>query len=304
MTCPFDITAADNSVRLHAKRQGEATFTVYNRSGRPVRGRAVLVPQNPITTPWLTLAGDLERSFAIAAAEQMRVQVAVPQDAPPGNYTFRLDMIDVENPDEAYCEGQSVTLNVPVGPVRSRPPIAWWIGALVVLLLVGAAAILLWPREVTVPELRGLSVNDAGATLEASSLEMGDVTEGDGEGLAAGLVVASTPGPETQVPRNAMVDLVIAAPPTPTPTFTSTPSPTPTTTPTSAPTDTPTPTPTISPTPTSPPPPPTRTPRPECEITVEMCAAERDLCLAEGTGTAGQCIQLFQRCVALATQCQ
>lgn len=233
MACPFDITVATNSVRLNAKRQGEAAFTAYNRSGRPVRGRAQIAPQNPAAAPWLELVGDVERSFAIAGTEQYTVQLAVLDKAPPGNYSFRLDMVGVENPDEDYCSGPSVTFEVPQ-PVPIKP-FPWWIviAAVVALLVIGGAAYFLWPRSVQIPALQGLAVNDAKATLAASNLAEGNLLEGDGGGtVEPGKVVASTPEAGQSVDRNSPVDLVVAMAltdtPTPEPTSTPVPSPTPT----------------------------------------------------------------------------
>ena len=42
-TSPLTITVGSNTVVLNAERQGRTAFTVANVSGRPVRGRAVLV---------------------------------------------------------------------------------------------------------------------------------------------------------------------------------------------------------------------------------------------------------------------
>ena len=155
MTCPFDITAAGNSIRLNAKRHGEASFTVYNRGGSPIRGRAHLVPDNPATAAWFTVAGEVERSFAAAGTEQYVVQVAAPASAPPGSYAFRLDMVDVANPDEVYCEGQTVTFDVPAVAPKPRPRLFGWVAAAIAaLVVVGAAAAIFWPRQAAVPELR------------------------------------------------------------------------------------------------------------------------------------------------------
>ena len=105
MSSPFSITVPTNSIPLDGNRRGSATFTVFNASGRPMRGRARLAPENPAAQPWLTLAGEPERDFAIAAAEQYTVQINVPPEAPPASYGFRLDMVGVERPDEDYTKG-------------------------------------------------------------------------------------------------------------------------------------------------------------------------------------------------------
>lgn len=231
MTCPFDITVATNSVRLDAKHQGEATFTVFNRSGRPVRGRGQLAAQQSEAAAWLAVSGENERNFAIAGAEQYSVRLTVPKTAPAGNYAFRLDMVGVENPDEEFCAGPSVTFVVPE-PAPPKP-FPWWIVAVVAVVVIGAGlAFWLWPRSVPVPDVREQTLNNARATLEAVGLASGGPLVADGGSIAPGLVVASTPGAATPLPRNGSVVLVIADEPTPTPT----PSPTSTHTPTPEPT--------------------------------------------------------------------
>ena len=85
MPSPFAVTAASNSVSLDIKRHGEAPFTVFNSSGRPIRGRARLVPEKPEAAGWLSLAGVTERDFPIAGTEQYTVHITLPRDTPPGS---------------------------------------------------------------------------------------------------------------------------------------------------------------------------------------------------------------------------
>ena len=122
MPGPFDITAATNTIRLNAQRRGEASFTVFNNSGRAVRGRATLVALTPVAAPWLTLEGANERDFAVAATEQFTVHIAAPPEAVPGTYTFRLDEVDVALPDEGLTTGPSVNFDVPVPPPPPEKP--------------------------------------------------------------------------------------------------------------------------------------------------------------------------------------
>jgi hypothetical protein len=138
MPNPFAITAASNTVLLDRERRGEASFSVSNLTGRPLRVRARLSSDNAEVLKWLTLAGETERNFAIAATEQYTVNILAPAGAPPGSYTFRLDALNVENPDDEFTEGPAVSFTVPAPP-PPPPPFPWWIlvAALVVLLLVG-----------------------------------------------------------------------------------------------------------------------------------------------------------------------
>jgi hypothetical protein len=140
MANPFVITAASNSVLLSAERTGQATFTVFNASGRPISGRAQIVPEDPATEPWMTLAGAAERAFGIAGAQQFVVEITAPPTAPAGDVRFRLAVVDVENPDENYSRGPSVTFHVPEAPAPSKP-FPWWIIAVAagVIILLGGA---------------------------------------------------------------------------------------------------------------------------------------------------------------------
>ncbi len=143
MASPFAITTASNTVLLNDKRQGQVTFTVNNISGRPLRGRARLVPQNPAVSDWLKIGGDAERDLTIAGTQQYPVQVSVPPQAAAGNYTFRLDMVAVDNPDEDFTQGPSVTFQAPPPKVAGFP---WWIllVVLALLVLVGGGVALAW----------------------------------------------------------------------------------------------------------------------------------------------------------------
>jgi hypothetical protein len=140
MANPFAITAASNSVSLRNDRTGQAAFTVFNASGRPIRGRARIVAEDPTAEPWLSLVGDAERAFGIAGTEQFVVQIEAPPTAPAGAMRFRLDMVDVENPDENYSRGPTVTFQVPE-PVAAPKPFPWWIVAVVagIIVLIGVA---------------------------------------------------------------------------------------------------------------------------------------------------------------------
>jgi hypothetical protein len=140
MPGPFTITSATNSVKLDDNHQGAAVFTVFNGSGRPIRGQAQLEAEDPAATGWLSLEGEAEQDFDIAAAQQMTVEIKVPSDAPSGSYPFRLDMVGVENPDELYSEGPTVTFQVP--EAEEKEPFPWWIVAVVAGVIVIAGIIL------------------------------------------------------------------------------------------------------------------------------------------------------------------
>jgi hypothetical protein len=158
----FSITAASSTITLDDKGHGEIAFTVANASGRPLRGRGILVPQDPSQKGWLTLAGEPERDFPAGGVLQFSVRVGAPAGSKPGNYTFRLDALSVQNPDEDYAQGATVAFTV--REAKKKKPFPWWIVAVAAVVLV-AGGITTWlllrkpqptspQAPVTVPETK------------------------------------------------------------------------------------------------------------------------------------------------------
>ncbi|NMO15613.1 LamG domain-containing protein [Pyxidicoccus fallax] len=140
MARAFDITTTSPSLRLDGNRKGEVAFTVTNSLGRPVRGRAVVVPEGATPPEWLSLAGDAERDFPPNGTHVFLVQVAIPPSRGAGEHAFHLLVADQANPDEHFADGPSVAFKVPapVAPPMKRFP--WWIpvsaGAVLLIALV------------------------------------------------------------------------------------------------------------------------------------------------------------------------
>jgi len=119
MPSPFAITAATNSVPLDSNHQGQTSFTVSNTTAQTIRGHARLWTQPAVASSWLSLLGEAERDFARDQSQQYAVHIAAPPTAPTGDYTFRLDMVDVANPDENFSQGPTVKFVVPM-PKREK----------------------------------------------------------------------------------------------------------------------------------------------------------------------------------------
>jgi beta-lactam-binding protein with PASTA domain len=95
----------------------------------------------------------------------------------------------------------------------------WWIWGIVLLLLVGALIAFFALRdagdeeaadEAVVPAVLGLSEAEARETLEREGLE-GEVTDREESEEPEGTVIGQTPGAGTQLPRGAVVELVLSA---------------------------------------------------------------------------------------------
>ena len=240
----FHITPASSSVALDSSRRGKATFTVTNASGLQMSARASAAAIDANTRGWFRLAEDPEHNFGDGDTTQYTVQINVPADAPAGPVSFRLDVVGIENPDEDYTEGPPVQVLVPEKEPEPKP-FPWWILAVVggVLLVGIILALVLWPRDVRVPYVRGLPEAAAWATIQAAKLE--PVVEERADQAPAGQAIGTTPEAETEVERGSEVNLIISAGQTATPVPTATPEPTPTEEPTPTRESTPTPKPVI-----------------------------------------------------------
>jgi hypothetical protein len=135
MARSFDITPGSEAVQLDNTGSGEMPFTVTNVGSRQVRGRVRLVPQEPAKSAWLSIASGDERDFPVGGTQQFRVAVKIPPGTPEANYSFRLDVISVENPDEDFTRGPAVAIRVKLLAPAPRP-FPWWILAVVALILV------------------------------------------------------------------------------------------------------------------------------------------------------------------------
>ena len=220
MPSPFSITAATNSLRLDERRRSQTTFTVFNAAGRPLRGRARLAaPDDQTIQPWLKLEGEAERLFPIAGAEQYVVAVEVPPEAEKGSYRFRLDMIDVERPDDPVVQGPAVTFEVEEAVVVNPP---WWkekmwmiLVAVGVLVLGGIAAFLFIPDGeeevpdvVEVPRVAGLTTEQAEEALRTAGFSLGRDQEAFSDTLDAGLVIGTDPA--GKVEEGTQVALIVS----------------------------------------------------------------------------------------------
>jgi hypothetical protein len=114
----FSITTPSTTVQLEPSRVGEVPFTVSNVSGRALHARARITPAAGAPTDWFSVEGESEQAFDVGAARQFTVRVEPPLGAPAGTYSFRLDAIGIEHPDDDYAEGPSCAVTVP----GSAPP--------------------------------------------------------------------------------------------------------------------------------------------------------------------------------------
>jgi len=164
----FTVTAAGQRVNLGVSGTAQASFTVTNTSTQTLKGRMMTRPADSASPEWFSVTGESVRDFAPNAAEQVVVQLSVPQTAPPGAYSFRLDAVSEVDPDEDFTEGPSVAFDVEAQPVPKKkfPWVPWWvlaiIGAVLLAIIIG---VVIW-----------LLVRDGGSGSEATVVTSGTGT--------------------------------------------------------------------------------------------------------------------------------
>jgi beta-lactam-binding protein with PASTA domain len=230
----FAITAARETVTLDNEGRAEVSFTASNTGSKPIAGRAKLVPLGLTKAAWLSLEGEQERSFAKGEAHQLTVHIAVPPGTPVGKYSFRLNIISVENPDDEFTEGPSVSfevkeLTVAQAPARKFP---WWIVAVAGVLVVGGGLIT-WlllpqkgtmpnvvgksnqePEKVKVPDMVGMPFEEAVNSLDTAKLKPAAKEEKVSGTQKPGIVIEQNPKAEEVVRVGSEVKLVVEVAPT------------------------------------------------------------------------------------------
>ncbi len=226
MTSQFNLTVESNTVAINSQGSGKITFTAFNASGRTARGRANMqtVPEGQPHLAWLTISGDAEREFPIAGVDQFLVQVNAPKNAAVGQYTFRLNLVEVANPDETFSEGPTVSFKISERK-RDLSLFPWWILLALlagIILIAGIIYLATRPRTVEVPNVIGLQVDDALSTLEAGSLRPRQGAEEFSANVSKGAVARTDPQAKTKVDKGSRVEWYpsLGAQPTPTPTAT------------------------------------------------------------------------------------
>lgn len=218
MSRVFNISSASDAVRLDAHGQGEVAFTVTNASTRPVRGRFKVrlldkpAPDAPaLSADAIAVGGDVERSFNPNDTQQVAVRIKVPSGTREGKYSFRLDGINVDSPDEDYTEGPALAIDVKPTPPKRKFP--WSILAIVVLVLaVGSGVgymIIKRMGMVELPSVTGIPYQEASARLAALGLVVARTEQATSSETPEN-VIAQLPPPEDKVRKGSEVVLTVA----------------------------------------------------------------------------------------------
>lgn len=210
---PATVVLKEQTVQGKTQRTGAASFSITNKTNQPLAGRLSVVPQGNAKAEWFEVMGEAQRNFAAAETQQATVNVTVSGDAPAGNYTFRLRIVNVNDPDNDYTDGATASFKVPeVVPSGGGGFPTWAYIAIAVALVVIVGGVLLFLRpspKVTVTDTVGKTFADASAELTNEGL---DVTREDvtPAGKTPGTVVKQDPPKDSRVAKHSTVKLSVA----------------------------------------------------------------------------------------------
>jgi beta-lactam-binding protein with PASTA domain len=232
-------TTATSTLKTDAKGHTEAVFSVTNTTSRAVRGIAAVKALGSTKQEWLELTGESERDFAPGETEkQFVVTFDAPVTAPPASgakpaagqptpvaaadkYSFRLDVAVATNTDEDFAESPVVNVELPAPKLVAPPkPFPKWIFIpIAALVLIGIAVGLFFALRkttVAVPNVVGMTLDDAKSTLSGVHLTPVEQETQITEKVPAGQVIAQSPAADSEpVAKGTEVQLTIEGTVTP-----------------------------------------------------------------------------------------
>jgi hypothetical protein len=230
------VTNASSRITLDAQKQGETTFTVSNPAMNADRAVFEVVPGDGADRAWFTVT-DPQRMVPGTGSVPYLVKVAVPAQAPAGSYSVQGRVYSADSaPEESSVLSGRVLLDVGAAPAPVEPkPKPWWLVAVaaLVVLVIGVVTWLLVaggdepapiagggtpstsasasapPREAKVPNLLGLTEDQATKELAATGLAVGTVKRKH-DPANKDKVLSQGTAATTVVPGGTKVDLVVA----------------------------------------------------------------------------------------------
>ena len=228
MTTPWTVTAAADRITLDADGGGEVTFTATNSGVVQDRVMFEAVPDKGADRSWFAV-GEPERVLAPSASVPYLVKISVPAGTKPGSYSIQGRAYSAsadQPPEENSAISGRVTFEVPPA-TASSPPKRWWliVAAALLVVVLGVVGLLVFGQggeepptpppvaEVVMPDLVGMSIEQARAAVEAAGLTVGNVTGRVESTGRFGEVVDQSVQRGVKVPPGTTVDLVVRSAP-------------------------------------------------------------------------------------------
>jgi beta-lactam-binding protein with PASTA domain len=173
-------TELTGPVQLAPGESRQVVFNATNISGRPLEGRASIKVDLPAQAAWYTVQGRTERRFGEKEVHQYVVDVSIPEDAQDGRYSFALEVVWVEKPDDHFGRSEKVLVELQTAPVNGGGGVPWWVWLIVAGVLVIGGGVLAWvllTGGVEVPAVVDETLDDAVVALAEVELMADTVFE-------------------------------------------------------------------------------------------------------------------------------
>ncbi len=216
------VTAAADKVTCDDAGSAKHVFTVSNVSGAPLRVGTKILVDEPAQSDWFIIEGESERDIDDQGTDQVTVRAQIPETTKPEQYTFQLLVFSVKEPGERFTEGPKVVVErsaISAPPPQERPPFPWWIVAVIVAVLIIGGGIAAWlmmgPEGVEVPDVVGLTTDEAKSEIKTSGLSVGSITKEKTDQQPPDIVIDQIPDAGDRQEEGTPVNLIVAAKPKP-----------------------------------------------------------------------------------------
>ena len=133
----YEISPTDDTLTLRDGK-ASASFTVRYVGDRTVEARAQPVALKGAKDDWLEVESPGTREMEPNQTQNFKVSVKAPPGTPAGDYAMRLDMVSVDNTDEEYDQGPTVSFKVEENKEKDSATsgFPWWVVAVIAVVLV------------------------------------------------------------------------------------------------------------------------------------------------------------------------
>ena len=212
----ISVPPENRTITLNVKGQGTITYTVHNLTNRELTGRALLNPEDPLVKErQITVQGETDKPFKANGDQQFTVKIDLGlKSATVKQGTLSMRFVDAQYTDFGDI-APAVAWKMPDKPITQPPKLLPIILALIALVVIGGG-VTAWlvlrnktPKivQVNVPNVRGMTIQEATDALQKAKLKPGSVTTVLTDADSANVVLKQSPNPDTSQAQDSPVDL-------------------------------------------------------------------------------------------------